>query len=127
MLIDFIVCMCLLQFETEYGVVLFFTFAWGYLGYLVYLDQNTRSMLKQMSNQFCARTNNKLRSKIATVQQLDLQSNQLAMSTSELYPVYSNQLQWRLFLLCKVDFEFIFHTSLFLLNYIVLITQTNTL
>lgn len=127
--------------QVHYGHLVHGTFTWLYIYFLIYLNNQNIATIKRILNFISVAHKNKAKNNqilltkyqkafpVASQIIQKLQQNvRVHKSTFHQYQqmnLYLEYYQINIFNVFKVNYSFLFKTFLFVLNYIVLITQTN--
>lgn len=124
-------CMVLLC-QLHYGHLIHGFFTWFYLLYLLRLNQNIQLTVKRIFNFFEEQSKMKLISSEKplgpgmTVEEFEtFQKRQFLYHKYSQVDLYCEYFHWNLFNMVNINFALLLKLTLFILNYVVLITQTN--
>lgn len=130
-LTDVVVCLTTVSLEFSLSLCLYIGITFSYLAYLAYLNQQIRSCLKVISKVYGKNEQVNLGAADAAdddnEQQQQQTVNHWIVAASELESVYEDRLGVNIFRLFTLDYRFVCQFTLFVVNFSILIAQTNQL
>ncbi len=130
-LTDVVVCLTTVSLEFSLSLCLYIGITFSYLAYLAYLNQQIRSCLKVISNVYGENEQVNLGAAADDSdndnEQQQQTENHWIVAASELESVYGDRLGVNIFRLFTLDYRFVCQFTLFVVNFSILIAQTNQL